>query len=55
MGSYRIEVVGVKSLSSFQTKVTACKNMFCIPVIVSPSIESPFRGLGLKHDRGDSK
>lgn len=50
MSSYRIEVVNVANPSHYMVKYNACTSMFSMPVILIPGIESPFRGLGMKHD-----
>jgi hypothetical protein len=61
MVSYRVEVMNVKTIRNDPKTdqplalAVACCNMFSIPVFIIPGIEVPFRGLGLKHDFGDSK
>lgn len=55
MTSYRTEVQNVTHAHIPNWELSACRNMFMIPVFIIPGVETPFRGLQLKHDWGNSK
>ena len=53
--TYHIEIVNLDQSTIPMKKFTNCVPIFVIPVIMIPGIETPFRGLGLKHDWEKSK
>lgn len=48
---FHVEIVNLDQSKIPLKKYSNCKHVFVVPVIMIEGIETPFRGLGCKHDR----